>query len=368
MKKLYYLLVVIGVLIVAVVCSHKRDVTAPANQESLQAISHTLWGEGTLGDFVWADINCNGIQDTGERGIPNVTVKLYTCQDSLLRTIHTDSTGHYMFTDVLPGHYAIRFILPQGFTFSPMDQGANDSLDSDANDTTGFTQCITLDSSEVDLTWDAGLCVQQQEEGCLGDFVWEDLNCNGIQNMGEPGVESVMVKLYNCRDSSLVRTTLTNQTGHYLFAELAAGNYFIRFILPRGFEFSPKDQGSDDRIDSDADTLTGNTVCIELSAGECDSTWDAGLCERQQEESCLGDFVWNDLNCDGIQNEGEPGVESVMVKLYRCRDSSLVRTTFTNLRGRYLFGDLCPRAFTSCTLCCRKDSNLVRWIREETIA
>lgn len=56
-------------------------------------------------------------------------------------------------------------------------------------------------------------------------------------------------------------------------------------MLPEGFEFSPLDQGRDDRVDSDANPRTGNTVCIELAAGDCDSTWDAGLC-RHEEEGC----------------------------------------------------------------------------------
>ena len=31
----------------------------------------------------------------------------------------------------------------------------------------------------------------------LGDFVWNDYNNNGIQNTNEPGIEGVVVSLYN---------------------------------------------------------------------------------------------------------------------------------------------------------------------------
>ena len=39
---------------------------------------------GAIGDFVWYDQNGNGIQDTGEPGIANVTVSLYDSQNHLL--------------------------------------------------------------------------------------------------------------------------------------------------------------------------------------------------------------------------------------------------------------------------------------------
>jgi hypothetical protein len=41
---------------------------------------------GTIGDFVWNDLNSNGIQDTGEPGLNGVTVNLYDYQDNLLQT------------------------------------------------------------------------------------------------------------------------------------------------------------------------------------------------------------------------------------------------------------------------------------------
>jgi len=34
-------------------------------------------GESLLGDFVFLDTNCNGIQDVGEVGVANITVILF---------------------------------------------------------------------------------------------------------------------------------------------------------------------------------------------------------------------------------------------------------------------------------------------------
>ncbi len=110
-----------------------------------------------IGDFVWHDVNMNGIQDAGEMGVPGVTVNLYDCAGAFVATMPTDANGYYLFSGLIPGDYFVEFVLPVGFFFSPQDQGANDAADSDANTTTGRTICTNLIAGETDLTWDAGI-------------------------------------------------------------------------------------------------------------------------------------------------------------------------------------------------------------------
>jgi hypothetical protein len=120
-----------------------------------------------LGDFVWHDTNADGIQDAGELGIPGVTVELWLCgPDGISGTADdvftgqtdvTDGAGLYLFDNLTPGDYFVRFLVPAGYVVSPRDQGANDAVDSDADTTSGITVCTNLTSGETDLTWDAGL-------------------------------------------------------------------------------------------------------------------------------------------------------------------------------------------------------------------
>jgi hypothetical protein len=113
----------------------------------------------TIGNRVWEDENQNGFQDTGEDGVPNVTVQLYRCAgDALVGTTTTSSTGLYSFT-VAPGDYYVKFSnLPAGFVFSPSTAGsASDPTDSDADPITGKTACTTLVDDEDDDSWDAGI-------------------------------------------------------------------------------------------------------------------------------------------------------------------------------------------------------------------
>ncbi len=116
--------------------------------------------QASLGDFVWNDVDADGIQDAGEAGISNVTVELYngdSCSGSAVATTTTDGSGHYSFTDLAPGIYSVKFVKPNGYAFSPVNQGSDDSVDSDADTSTGCTGGIDLSSGENDTSWDAGM-------------------------------------------------------------------------------------------------------------------------------------------------------------------------------------------------------------------
>ncbi len=110
-----------------------------------------------LGDFVWNDVNMNGVQDAGEPGIPGLTIKLYSCGGTLLATQTTDSSGLYLFSNLAPGSYKVQFGLLTNYQFSPQDQGADAAKDSDANTATAMTGCYTLAEGETNRTVDAGM-------------------------------------------------------------------------------------------------------------------------------------------------------------------------------------------------------------------
>ena len=148
-----------GSLIVQVV----NDAGYPASLNTLLAgiFVDCLGGGGgdpaSLGDRVWYDANTNGVQDSGEGGIPAVTVNLYSATNGVVGTQLTDTNGNYLFTDLEPGDYYVEFVKPAGFDFSPQNASGNPETDSDADPNSGLTVTITLESGEQDLSWDAGL-------------------------------------------------------------------------------------------------------------------------------------------------------------------------------------------------------------------
>jgi protocatechuate 3,4-dioxygenase beta subunit len=298
---------------------------------------YTIAPTASIGDFVWNDLNENSIQDDGEPGITGVLVNLYNCSDdSLIATTTTNENGYYNFTNLAPGEYYVNFITPPEFEFISHDQGADDTLDSDANNITGNTSCITLTSGENNDTIDAGLYEIElpEDKAAIGDRLWEDLNGNGIQDGGELGIQGLTVELYNCSDDILVSSTTTDANGYYNFT-VEPGEYYVKFSSD-GYEFTLQDQGADDTADSDANS-SGITDCVTLASNETNYTVDAGL----YQPASIGDYVWEDVNGDGIQNDGDTGIDNVTVNLYNC-NGDLLETTKTNQTGYYNFTGLAP--------------------------
>jgi len=119
-----------------------------------------------LGNWVWNDLDGDGIQDPIEQGIPGVTVTLViTWPDNSTTTLvtTTDSQGYYTFDNLLLDEdydglgsgeptFSISVTTPTGGTPSPINQGSDDTTDSD--DHTG--QPATVVKGTFNDTYDFG--------------------------------------------------------------------------------------------------------------------------------------------------------------------------------------------------------------------
>gem|GEM_PF-6018930 len=117
--------------------------------------------------------------------------------------------------------------------------------------------------------------ISTAEPASVGDFVWSDLNKDGLQDEGEPGVEGVTVNLLDDSGEELYTTT-TDENGFYLFDDLLTGDYQIEFVLPEGYKFTEANAG-DGENDSKADEDTGKTNLFTLESGDNLTNKDAGL-------------------------------------------------------------------------------------------
>ena len=118
----------------------------------------------SIGDYVWYDLNSNGIQDAGEPGVPNVLVILY---DSLLHTIaskYTDASGHYFFDNIqLPvsgdKSFMVGFYnIPPDHAYSnPVSDSMFAKLNSKPDPITGRTQPFKLYAGSNRTDIDAGI-------------------------------------------------------------------------------------------------------------------------------------------------------------------------------------------------------------------
>ena len=123
-----------------------------------------LMGVG-IGNRVWFDANGNGIQDVGEtNGIANVPVTLMDTNGNVVATTSTDVDGLYLFEDMAPGTYRVRFDLGSvttNITISPPYQGGDETIDSNAIEGHGgefvFTDFYLFSEGETNTTIDVGL-------------------------------------------------------------------------------------------------------------------------------------------------------------------------------------------------------------------
>ena len=320
-------------------CSNSDRPSEPTAPTGTASFADLPPNTACMGDTIWSDTNCNGVQDPGEPGLGGVTVKLYECpSDVLVDETVSEATGYYALFGPAPDDYYIVVTLPSGCTFSPANvgQGGSDDIGTDSDvDAGGVGFCTNLSDQEIEKDMDAGICCP--DEPCtaeVGDRVWIDSNCNGIQDSGEAGASGVTVNLYTCGDV-FVGTDVTDGSGNYLFTGVEDGSYYVCFTLPSGFVFSPKDQGGVEADDSDAN-VGGCTDCFTIVDCKDNLFIDAGLCREEVCTADVGDRVWLDLNCDGIQDGGESGVSGVTVTLYTC-DDVFVGTDVTDGNGNYLF-------------------------------
>lgn len=218
----------------------------------------------SLGDFVWIDSNKNGLQESGEKGVSNVTVTLYQQCDSAapleINSTITDINGSYLFDGLVPNAYCVKFSgLPKNYYVTVQDSGSDDQNDSDANPTTKTTVNTILVSGEHDPSWDMGIYYKaptvvtppktpeepetpEEEETpevptktCFGDRVWNDENQNGIQDSGEVGIGDITVTLYQADCTTEIKSVQTDSNGNYLFNHLDEAEYCVGVTVPTGY-------------------------------------------------------------------------------------------------------------------------------------
>ncbi len=132
-------------------------------------------------------------------------------------------------------------------------------------------------SGGLDLMSGGALVLDERDNASIGDYVWNDLDQDGIQDADEPGVYDVLVRVWDSTGTNLAGQARTDTNGFYAVYALESGVYQMEVVLPTNWIVSAQNVGPDDFIDSDIDTNTARTAFLFLPPRTTNFQHDAGI-------------------------------------------------------------------------------------------
>jgi cysteine-rich repeat protein len=141
-----------------------------------------------------------------------------------------------------------------------------------------FTYMITFASSGNTISPSSltgTITIIDNDAASVSGLAWNDTNYNGIKDFAELPMPGVTVSLLNSMNFT-VASAATDSSGYYLLNNLAPASYALKFDAVSGFQYTLKDFGSNDTIDSDVNTTTGITDPFTLLDQENKTNVSAG--------------------------------------------------------------------------------------------
>ncbi|MEZ4661410.1 MAG: SdrD B-like domain-containing protein [Caldilineaceae bacterium] len=286
----------------------------------------------SLSGSVYDDLNNNGVQDVAEPGIPGVTITLDDGQSQTTAT--TNATGYYEFTNLAPNTYTVTETDPNGYTSTGSEPGTVGSLVVDAN-----TIQVILSAGE-----------DSQENDFLDGQAPSSIGIEKILTGAgpfQPGDEvNFTIRITNTGSITITNLPLTDtyDIGYLTYdtvfdatspnpatdATNDGSIYWANVI-----NFDNDGQLDPNEVVNLTVTFIAKAATTSLAGGvECEPAgYTYNKARAAGQESCvevqinpapgkstLGDFVWYDINGDGIKDAGEQGIDGVRVELYEVVD------------------------------------------------
>ncbi len=364
----------------------------------------TLDALSGIGNYVWEDIDHDGQQDDFEPPVPGVTVNLKDENGMVIATTVTDENGEYYFLGLDPGTYSVQFVIPDGFDYTADNLGDDASDSDIEPGMNGMTGDYVLDPGEIDLTVDGGIyvppngvindpcdCLNNATTEDNGQFseiftirsypneTWTIIDGSGMFFVpnGDPPNDPVPV--------TFPQNAPEVEPGVYEFAFRLVDEIMYTVVTTNGFDTlsitniceyptvnidelppanlcladAPIELGANPNIPGNMiftingvvsteidPAVLGNgdfeliATLIPLDPVECEATVVTQFTINDDCLATVGDRVWLDLNCDGVQGGNEPGVPGVEVTITgtaEFNEPDVMITTFTDANGNFFF-------------------------------
>ena len=252
------------------------EVIINLGQRSTAVANFGAQAVGRVAVTTFEDRNDNGRQDAGETplaGLPVVLEAADAANPLASFTATTSSAGLAIFSDLPAGDYTIRTEVPAGGYVAR------------------FTQALVTVAPERASSRQFGF----RQTGTVTGRLYLELNGNEREDLREPGLSGVVVTLLDA-EGVAQETRVTAGDGSYSFSEVPGGAFQLQVPPPLGY-------------------VSTSTVPVPIVlAGEgADAavTVSVGFASTGN----VTGVVFADLNKNGVQDGGEPGVGDTVVTL-----------------------------------------------------
>lgn len=296
-----------------------------------------------ISGWVYSDPNDNGFKESGEAGLPGVTIRLepITSLNNLgtVKTTVTDSNGRYRFTGLVPGKYkVVETVQPTGYFDGKETVGRVSNIVvgnlSAGNDV--ITDIVLIGGS-VGTEYNFGEIPPAEISGT----VFHDENDNGkFDSSTEQRIPNVLIRLLDS-NGTLVNETRTDNQGNYRFTNVRPGKYTLIELTPPGYIDGQDEVGKVDGTTSGKLDQSDRMIDIMLSGNSVGSGYNFG----ELIAGSIAGKVWVDVDEDCIRDPNEGPLPGVTIELLD-ELGNVLRTTTTDSSGNYKFDNLPPGKYS----------------------
>ncbi len=275
--------------------------------------------EGDLMVHKFHDLDEDGVFDEGEPMLEGWEFTL-TAGEETVGSGMTDADGHLHFGALVPGEYTATETLMDGWT-----------------NTTPLAQDVTVVDGQTAHLWFGNVEIPDEPEGDLVVHKFHDLDEDGVFDEGEPMLEGweftlehdapqVFFRVPSMTLFEVVGSGMTDADGHLHFGALVPGEYTVTETLQEGWTNTTP-------LSQDVTVVDGQTAHLWF-----------GNVEIPEPEGDLIVYKFEDLDEDGIHDEGEPMLEGWEFTL--TAGEATVDSGLTDENGELVFSELALGEYT----------------------
>ena len=169
---------------------------------------------GCIGGLTYNDNNSNVLFDAGDTPVTGMLITLCDANLVTIATQTVDANGKYRFLNLAAGVYNIKF--------------PDTTPDGKTQVIVGVKNIILADGQKV-LDADKGYYkAPSVAKACIGDLAYCDNNNNGVFDAGDTPATGLTITLCDANFVTLA-TQAVDANGKYLFQNLTAGTYNVKF-------------------------------------------------------------------------------------------------------------------------------------------